>query len=307
MDSRYELERTLAELKKVTGLNFALDLNAEEIPEDAAEKIGMLTAAWREKYDRANFIRNLLYGNISEADLYAAASRFHIPEHGRRLLYVIEFKNAAGKEQERILKQMFVTGSSDQFAVLDEKRMILIKSVAPKENEEMMRSRAHTIVDMLNTEALSDARVGISSPIEKLKDMPAAFRDAMLSLEIGRIFYSGEKVHSFSRLGIGRLIHDLPEKSCRLFIREVFGDGSPDDFDEETTQIIGAFFDNNLNISETARQLYVHRNTLVYRLEKLHQSTGLDLRNFDDAVVLKIAMMIATSLKGPGHEVMKGS
>ena len=296
MQEQNELTRPLAELKKLTGLPFELR-DGEEIPEDAAEKITMLLAAWKEKYDRTNFLRNLLYGNLLEADLYAAASRFHIAEHGRRLLYVIDLKSESALEAERILKQMPVMRSGDQLAVLDGKRMILLKSLAQKDKEEELLGTARTMVDMLSMEAMISARVGYSAPIDNLRQLPEAFQNALLALEIGRIFYGSDTVVRYDKLGIGRLIHSLPEKSCRLFLAEVFGDGSPDDFDEETRGIIEAFFENNLNISETARQLYVHRNTLVYRLEKLHMTLGLDLRSFDDAVVLKLAMMIAGCMR----------
>ena len=302
MQERDELAGKLAELKKLTGLTFRIEDGGGEFPEDAAEKIGMLTAAWKEKYDRTNFLRNLLYGKVSEADLYAAASRFHIAENGRRLLYVVELKSELAEDAERILKQMLVSRPGDQVAVLDERRMILIKGISPKEREEELLATAHTMVDMLNMEAMISARVGYGSPIDNLRQLPEAFQNALLALEIGRIFYSSDPVVRYDKLGIGRLIHALPARSCRLFLREVFGDGSPDDFDEETRGIIEAFFDNNLNISETARQLYVHRNTLVYRLEKLHMSTGLDLRNFDDAVVLKLAMMIAGCMRAKEKE-----
>lgn len=292
-----DVARTLEELKKATGLNLRLDTDEGESPGDTAEKIAMLTAAWRDKFDRTNFLRNLLYGNIPDADLYAAASRFHIPQQGRRLLYVIECRGTSAEDAGRILRQLLVLRPGDQFAVLDARRMILIKSLTDKDTDEKLLTEAHTMVDMLNMEAMIGARVGYSTPVMTLKELPEAYKNALLSLEIGRIFYGSDTVLRFDRLGIGRLIHDLPEETSRMFMKEVFGDSSPDDLDEDTVTIIEAFFDNNLNISETARQLYVHRNTLVYRLEKLHQTVGLDLRNFDDAVALKLAMMIAGCMK----------
>ena len=292
-----DVARTLEELKKATGLNLRLDTDEGESPGDTAEKIAMLTAAWRDKFDRTNFLRNLLYGNIPDADLYAAASRFHIPQQGRRLLYVIECRGTSAEDAGRILRQLLVLRPGDQFAVLDARRMILIKSLTDKDTDEKLLIEAYTMVDMLNMEAMIGARVGYGTPVMTLKELPEAYKNALLSLEIGRIFYGSDTVLRFDRLGIGRLIHDLPEETSRMFMKEVFGDSSPDDLDEDTVTIIEAFFDNNLNISETARQLYVHRNTLVYRLEKLHQTVGLDLRNFDDAVALKLAMMIAGCMK----------
>ena len=297
MEQSQNIAKLLEDLKKASGLSLQLADTEDGIPENAEEKLSQLAAAWREKYDRNSFLRNLLCGTYSGADLYTAAARFHIPEHRRRVLFVIELKSGNSEDAVRVLRQMFVLRSGDQFFILDEKRIVLMKSISDKETEDSLVSEAHTMVDMLSMEAMISARVGISQPAEVLGDLPEAFQNAVLSLRIGNMFYSSEPVLLYSRLGIGRLIHDLPEASCRMFMREVFGDISPDDFDEETTSIINAFFENNLNISETARQLYVHRNTLVYRLEKLHQLTGLDLRVFDEAMALKLAMMIAERIK----------
>ncbi|MDO5702864.1 MAG: helix-turn-helix domain-containing protein [Lachnospiraceae bacterium] len=296
MDTK-ALEKSLEDLRKATGLSLVLSHQDDEIPDDAAEKLALLSAAWKEKYDRNSFIRHLLCGSLAEADLYTSAARFHIPGHRRRMIYVIDLRTSDAENAARILRQMFAIRSGDMLSVFDEKRIVLIKSINEKDYEETALSDAHTMVDMLSMEAMISARVGISPPTDSLSDMPEAFRNAVLSLEIGSIFSSSESVLFYNRLGLGRLIHDLPLTSCNLFLREVFGDFSPEDFDEETTAIIHAFFDNNLNISETARQLYVHRNTLVYRLEKLHQLTGLDLRIFDDALTLKLALMIAESTR----------
>ena len=309
-----QLTAVLEDLRRLTGLSLLVQDEVEDTDE-AAEKLKLLADAYREKYDKTNFIRNLLHGAIAEADLYTAASRFHIPETGRRMLYVLECQPQDIKEASRIMKHLFLSSGGDQFAVLDDQHMILIRDLggerrpesrkrgrktartSAEEPEEKYRTLAHTIVDMLNTEAMIRVRVGYGGPVENIRELPDSYREAMLSLTIGKIFMTNEVVLCYGHLGIGRLIHDLPEETCRHFLKEVFKDGSPDDFDEETVSIINAFFENNLNISETARQLYVHRNTLVYRLEKLHQATGLDLRVFDEALELKIAMMISESLK----------
>ena len=145
---------------------------------------------------------------------------------------------------------------------------------------------------MMSTEALKKVRVGYADPCDDLKDLSRTYREAAAALEVGRIFYKGDSVFAYGSLGIGRLIHSLPAEPCRLFLKEIFGENGPRTFDQETITTINAFFDNNLNISETARQLYVHRNTLVYRLEKLNAETGLDIRTFDDALTFKIAAMV---------------
>ncbi len=296
MKEEERIRRSLEELKRLTGLTLELAGDGADSPE-AGEKLAALASAYREKYDRTNFIRHLLAGNIRETDLYASAARFHIKENERRVLYVVECGERNAETAEKILKHMFTSDRKDILAVNDERRVLLIRTVRDQEKEEQRLSLSHTIVDTLNTEAMIKVRVGFGRETADLGGLPEAFREACLALEVGRIFYGGETVLHYNSLGIGRLIYDLPEESARLYLRELFGDGSPEDLDEETRIIINAFFDNNLNISETARQLYVHRNTLVYRLEKLHQASGLDLRIFDDAVALKLALMISSSLR----------
>lgn len=295
MSTFNDLDRALAELKKQTGLD--LCLAESEDAETAAEKIRMLTAAYREKYDKSSFLRNLMQGTISGTEIYSAAARFHISESEKRVLYIIECKKSDTAEAERIVKNLFLTKSGDQFTVLNEKNLVLIKVFRSKDGEKEYRTLADTMVDMLNTEAMIPVKTGYSSVTENLSEIPKAFREAGLALEIGRIFYGSENAFCYDRLGIGRLIHDLPEEPCRMYLREVFGSSDPIELDDDTMMIIHAFFENNLNISETARQLYVHRNTLVYRLEKVHVETGLDMRNFDDAVEMKIALMISDCLR----------
>ncbi len=300
MATSQKLTQALEELKRQTGLD--LQLNTSQGTEDdtsneeAAEKIRMLTSAYREKYDKSSFIRNLVQGNIAGTDLYATASRFHISESEKRILYVIECREQDVESAERIIRNLFLGRSGDLFTIINEKRMVLIKTFKEKDGEEKYRSLGNTMIDMLNTEAMIPAKTGYSTKAESLRDMPKAYQEACLALEIGRVFSGNESVFSYDRLGIGRLIHDLPEEPCRLYLKELFGSSKPISLDEETLAIVNAFFDNNLNVSETARQLYVHRNTLVYRLEKVHQETGLDLRKFDDAVEMKIALMISENL-----------
>ena len=128
--------------------------------------------------------------------------------------------------------------------------------------------------------------------VEEIKEVSRSYKEAALALDVGKIFFREHRVIAYSVLGIGRLIYQLPIPLCKMFIKEIFKEKSPNDFDEETITTINKFFENNLNVSETSRQLYIHRNTLVYRLDKLQKSTGLDLRVFEDAITFKIALMV---------------
>ena len=160
-----------------------------------------------------------------------------------------------------------------------------------------MEKIARIILDMLNTEVMAKVHVAYGTIVNEIKDVSRSYKEAKMALDVGRIFYSNRNVIAYSNLGIGRLIYQLPMPLCKMFIKEIFGGKSPDDFDEETLVTINRFFDNNLNVSETSRQLYIHRNTLVYRLDKLQKMTGLDIRIFEDAITFKIALMVVKYMK----------
>ena len=180
---------------------------------------------------------------------------------------------------------------------VDEKDIILVKEVKPGETYDDLEKTASMIVDMLNTEALTRVNVAFGTIVNEIKDVSRSYKEAKMALDVGKIFYSTKNVVAYSKLGIGRLIYQLPLPLCRMFIKEIFDGKSPDDFDEETLTTINKFFENSLNVSETSRQLYIHRNTLVYRLDKLQKSTGLDLRVFEDAITFKIALMVVKYMK----------
>ena len=167
----------------------------------------------------------------------------------------------------------------------------------PGETYEDLEKTASTILDMLNTEAMTKVHVAYGTIVNEIKEVSRSYKEAKMALDVGKIFYSNKNVIAYSHLGIGRLIYQLPLPLCRMFIKEIFDNKSPDDFDEETLTTINKFFENSLNVSETSRQLYIHRNTLVYRLDKLQKSTGLDLRVFEDAITFKIALMVVKYMK----------
>jgi len=195
------------------------------------------------------------------------------------------------------LKGMYSPQSGDYITAVDESNLILIKSVESTDGHEELMDIANTIVDMMNTEAMMNVKVAFGTVVQELKDVSKSYKEAKLALEVGKIFYAERSVMAYGTLGIGRLIYQLPINLCRIFVEEVFGENVPDSLDEETLITINKFFENNLNVSETSRQLFVHRNTLVYRIEKIQKSLGLDLRNFDDALTFKIALMVVNYMK----------
>jgi carbohydrate diacid regulator len=263
----------------------------------AAFQIQNLLVAYKERYDKDNFIKNLLLDNLLLVDIYNRAKKLHIDTSAKRLVFLIETKNGKDAGALETIKGLFANKTKDFITQVDEKDIILVKEVKQGETYEDMEKTARVILDMLNTEAMTSVHVAYGTIVNEIKDVSRSYKEAKMALDVGKIFYSDRNVVAYSSLGIGRLIYQLPMPLCKMFIKEIFGDNSPDEFDEETIATINKFFENSLNVSETSRQLYIHRNTLVYRLDKLQKSTGLDLRVFEDAITFKIALMVVKYMK----------
>lgn len=255
-------------------------------------QIQSLLVAYKERYDKDNFIKNLLLDNLLLVDIFNRAKKLHIEMNARRVVFIIETNKEKDSGALETVRSMFATQTKDFITAVDEKNIILVKEIGDREKIEDLEKTAEVIVDMLNTEAMTRVHVAFGTIVKELKEVSKSYKEAKMALDVGKIFYSDKHVIAYSNLGIGRLIYQLPMPLCKMFIKEIFSDKTPDEFDEETLTTINKFFENNLNVSETSRQLYIHRNTLVYRLDKLQKSTGLDLRVFDDAITFKIALMV---------------
>ncbi len=257
-----------------------------------------LLVAYKERYDKDNFIKNLLLDNLLLVDIYNRAKKLHIETDARRVAFIIETRTEKDTTALETVRTLFATTKTKDFiTAVDEKNIILVKELKPNESYEDMEKVARVILDMLNTEAMSKVHVAFGTIVNEIKDVSRSYKEAKMALDVGKIFYSERSVVAYSNLGIGRLIYQLPMPLCKMFIKEIFDGKSPDEFDEETLTTINKFFENNLNVSETSRQLYIHRNTLVYRLDKLQKSTNLDLRVFEDAITFKMALMVVKYMK----------
>ena len=234
----------------------------------AVSQIQNLVIAYKERFDRNNFFQNLLLDNLLLVDIYNRAKKLHVEVSCPRAVYLIETKDEKDGIVSEVLKSMFSPQAGDYVTAVDESSLILIKSVENTTTPQALHELAETIVAMMNAEALLDVKVAYGTVVQELKDVSKSYKEAKMALDVGKIF-----------------------------IEEIFGDNVPYDLDEETLNTLNKFFENNLNVSETSRQLFVHRNTLVYRIEKIQKSTGLDLRNFDDALTFKIALMVVNYMK----------
>ena len=263
----------------------------------ASFQIQNLLVAYKERFDKDNFIKNLLLDNLLLVDIYNRAKKLHIDTEVRRVVFIVETnREKDGNELERI-RSIFSGTAKDFVTAVDEKNIIVVREVADNEGYDELNKTAEVIVNLFKGDTDAGVHVAYGTIVNDIKEVSRSYKEARMALDVGKIFFEEKDVIAYSTLGIGRLIYQLPIPLCKMFIKEIFDGKSPDDFDEETLTTINKFFENSLNVSETSRQLYIHRNTLVYRLDKLQKYTGLDLRVFEDAITFKIALMVVKYMK----------
>lgn len=257
----------------------------------ASFQIQNLLVAYKERFDKDNFIKNLLLDNLLLVDIYNRAKKLHIDIEVRRVVFIVETnREKDGNELEKI-RGLFGGKSKDFVTAVDEKNIIVVKELSDNESYDDLKKTAEVILNLFRSDS-SGVHISYGTVVNELKEVSKSYKEARMALDVGKIFFEEQNIIAYSQLGIGRLIYQLPIPLCKMFIKEIFDGRSPDDFDEEILTTINKFFENSLNVSETSRQLYIHRNTLVYRLDKLQKSTGLDLRVFEDAITFKIALMV---------------
>ena len=263
----------------------------------AAFQIQSLLIAYKERFDKDNFVKNLLLDNLLLVDIYNRAKKLHIDTEARRVIFIVETNHEKDNSRLDNIRGILSARTKDFITAVDEKDIIIMKQLGLTEGYPELEKAAAEFYDALKSEGEENVRIAYGTIVNDIREVSKSYKEAKLALDVGKIFFDEKKIIAYSTLGIGRLIYQLPIPLCKMFIREIFEGKSPDEFDEETLATINKFFENSLNVSETSRQLYIHRNTLVYRLDKLQKSTGLDLRVFEDAITFKIALMVVKYMK----------
>ena len=262
----------------------------------AAFQIQNLLVAYKERFDKDNFIKNLLLDNLLLIDIYSRAKKLHIQTDVKRIVMIIETADSRDNNVLEIMRGFYGNSSKDFVTAVDENNVILVKDLLDSEGgrdvSPEIEKVAANVEAFLAKEGMKEIRIAYGTVVKEIKEVSRSYKEAKMAMDVGKIFFDERNIIAYSELGIGRLIYQLPIPLCKMFIKEIFGGKSPDDFDEETLITIRKFFENSLNVSETSRQLFIHRNTLVYRLDKLQKSTGLDLRVFEDAITFRIALMV---------------
>ncbi len=268
------------------------DKMAERMSKLLSISLGNIKNLYDEKYDKGSFIKNIILDNILPSDIYIKSKELHFNTEETRIVLLIKFFGKTDMMPFEMLQNMFPDKSKDYVISVGEHDIVLVKDVKPGTDTKEIEKLATNIADTLSSEFYTRVSIGISTFVDNIKDLARAYKEAQVALEVGKVFETEKNIISYENLGIGRLIYQLPTTLCEMFLQEVFKKGSLESLDRETLMTIQCFFENNLNVSETSRKLFVHRNTLVYRLEKIRKITGLDLREFEHAITFKVALMV---------------
>ncbi len=254
--------------------------------------LGNIKSLYDEKYDKGSFIKNIILDNILPSDIYIKSNELHFGTDERRAVIVVKFQSASDVPPYEIIQNMVGEDTKDFVINISEQDIVIVKELERQTDSMALEQYAKGVMKHVHDNFSAKVHIGISSVVDNLKDLARAYKEARISLEVGKVFDIEKPIMSYENLGIGRLVYQLPTTLCEIFLQEVFKKGSLESLDRETLMTVQSFFENNLNVSETSRKLFVHRNTLVYRLEKIRKLTGLDLREFDHAVTFKVALMV---------------
>lgn len=268
------------------------DKSAEKYAALLSISLSNIKNLYDEKYDKGSFIKNIILDNILPSDIYIKSKELHFNNDVVRVVLLIKFFGKNDIIPFDIVQNMFPDKNKDYVISVAENDIVLVKEMKPGFDSKEIERIAKSIADTINTEFYTKVSIGIGTSVDNIKDLARSYKEAQVALEVGKVFDTEKNIISYENLGIGRLIYQLPTTLCEMFLQEVFKRGSLESLDRETLQTIQCFFENNLNVSETSRKLFVHRNTLVYRLEKIRKLTGLDLREFEHAITFKVALMV---------------
>ena len=269
-----------------------VDDNAAKYATIMAISLSNIKQYYDEKYDRNNFIKNVVLDNVLPGDIVIKARELHFNAEISRVVFLIRIVSANDISAYDVIQNLFPDKNKDFVFNITESDIVLVKEIKSSVDSKDLEKLARSISDTLSSEFYTRVNVGIGTSVIGVKELARSFKEAQMALEVGKVFDTDKNIVSYDNLGIARLIYHLPTTLCETFLHEVFKKGSIESLDHETLFTIQKFFENNLNVSETSRKLFVHRNTLVYRLDKVQKATGLDLRAFDDAITFKMLRML---------------
>ena len=268
------------------------DKETDRMAQMLSVSLGNIKVLYDEKYDKCSFVKNIILDNILPSDIYVKSNELHFSNDESRVVFNIKFQSEGEGVPYEIVLEYINDKNKDYVISISELDVVVVKEVEKGTDAEAAEKFAKELAKNIEKEHGRKVLIGISSIVDNLKNLAMAYKESRIALEVGKVFDIERTTMSYENLGIGRLIYQLPTTLCEIFLSEVFKKGSLESLDKETLMTVQSFFENNLNVSETSRKLFVHRNTLVYRLEKIRKLTGLDLREFEHAVTFKVALMV---------------
>lgn len=289
-------ETILSAGRKKQGEFFIFVEGTDEATADYARLIRVsllnLYRYYDEKYDKTEFVKSIILSNIMPGDIYMRARELHLTESAPRVVFVVSARDRTEYALVEVLQNLFPDRNSHFVISVDNRSVAVVKEVRSNISDRELEETAQTIVHTVSGEMMLNVTVGIGKTVDNIQDLSMSFKDARMAIDVGKVFEPEKTVINYNNLGIGRLVYQLPTTLCQMFLSEIFKKKSIDHLSPDIMYTIQEFFKNDLNVSKTAESLYVHRNTLVYRLEKVKRLTGLDLRVFEQAVVFKVALMV---------------
>lgn len=298
MDKHLELERSLQQLKKITGLDLSLKVGNEAQISELITQVRQLSSAYNERYNKDFFIRKWIKGQISDEEAIDIAKKMHISMQEQRILYLIQAESDQREDVLTILKNMYPYEANIWVFRLEPGKILLLQSFFRKTPDR--NAMAREIVDTLGSEAMIPVKISYSRVMQHFYELPSVYQEVNFAMKVGMMFQCDENIYGFDQLGMGRLLYTLPEDICEGYLKEtiqsVYGNKRIDAFQMDVLKMVDCFLDNNLNIAETARQLHIHRNTLLYRMDQIEKELGLDIRKFNHAMTYKMASMVFQKL-----------
>lgn len=290
MDFTKQKEKLLEQLNKETGITF--DITSSSLSdEETVNKLKEMVVRFNVLDSKSAFYRAFLTRELAYSDATAYIHRFHIKEDTIRMIFYLESQQDYGKEVVSLLKSL-LSDSQDILIEIDKKHIALIIHYESKPTKDIILQDCNEFLDMLESEAFISFKAAFDTPIEAFAELPNSFKDVVLAMHIGNIFESSDRIYSYSELGLGRLLFNVPESEVEAYLSKHVNSDVLAQLDEETLSLIDAFFANDLSLAETSRKMFIHRNTLIYRLDKFADLTGYDVRKFSDAITVKISLML---------------
>ena len=282
--------KLLEQLNKATGINFSIS-DSDLSDEETVNKLKEMVVRFNVLDSKSAFYRSFLTRELSYSDAAAYIHRFHIDENAVRMVFYLESQTDYTKEAVSLLKSL-LPDSQDALVQIDSKHIALIVHFEKTPNSEEINQYCMEFLDMLESEAFMSFKVSYDLPINKFTELPTSYKDIVLAMHIGNIFKSSDHIYSYSTLGLGRLLYNIPVDEVETYLNNHINSDLLSSLDAETLNLLEAFFDNDLSLAETSRKMFIHRNTLIYRLDKFADLTGYDVRKFSDAITVKLSLML---------------